>query len=288
MTGNEMLSTLGLRLEDPSESNFTQAAKLDSLNIAQRSVVNLVNNAYLTDLQVIDRSKGVDAVGSLTITNAGTGYSGNNTLAATGGGGSGFAGTYTVSNGSISTVTITNPGSGYTSVPTITLTGTNGQSDTDAVITAALGGVLPFGSLSNVPIRNGIVAVRDVTNNKYANMIEPTDVKRLENSYLAGSTSNPIAYVFSERIYLEPSSVATVDVWYIKKPIDIGANATECELNIALHEIVIDLAESQLWKMDAKVDRAAAAYGNATAQIEALNARYIAEAPKGIGTKGRA
>ena len=286
-----MLSTLGLRLEDPSESNFTQAAKLDSLNIAQRSVVNLVNNAYLTDLQVIDRSKGVDAVGSLTISTVGTGYTASGTLSltATGGGGTGFAGTYTLSNGGVSTVTITNPGSGYTSVPTIVINGaTNGGSDTDAVITAALGGVLPFGSLSNVPIRNGIVAVRDVANNKYANMIEPTDVKRLENSYLAGSTSNPIAYVFSERIYLEPSSVATVDVWYIKKPVDIGANATECELNIALHEIVIDLAESQLWKMDAKVDRAAAAYGNATAQIEALNARYIAEAPKGIGTKGRA
>tara|TARA_R100001463_G_scaffold38729_3_gene83106 strand:- start:1121 stop:1987 length:867 start_codon:yes stop_codon:yes gene_type:complete len=288
MTGNEMLSTLGLRLEDPSESNFTQAAKLDALNIAQRSVVNLVNNAYLTDLQVIDRSKGVDAVGSLTITTAGVGYSGSGTLSATGGGGSGFAGTYTVSSGGISTVAITNPGSGYTSVPTIVVSVTNSGGETDAVITAVLGGVLPFSSLTNVPIRNGIVAVRDVTNNKYANMIEPTDVKRLENTYLAGSASNPVAYIFSERIYLEPSTVATIDIWYIKKPIDIGANATECELNIALHETIIDLAESQLWKMDAKVDRAAAAYGNATAQIEALNARYLSEAPKGIGTKGRA
>ena len=45
MTGNEMLSTLGLRLEDPQESSFTQAAKIDALNIAQISVVNLVNNA---------------------------------------------------------------------------------------------------------------------------------------------------------------------------------------------------------------------------------------------------
>ena len=40
--------------------------------------------------------------------------------------------------------------------------------------------------------------------------------------------------------------------------------------------------------MDANGERAAAAFGNASAQIEALNARYAAEAPSGIGTKNRA
>jgi len=205
-----MLSTLGLRLEDPSESDFTQSAKLDSLNIAQRSVVNLINNAYLTDLQVIDSDK-----------NMTTGY-------------------------------------------------------------------LAFSSLANAPIRNGIVAVK-VNNGKWATIIEPTDLKRLENTYLAGSTTNPIAYIFNEKIYVEgPAATAPIDVWYMKAPVALEANNTECELNISLHEVVLDLAESQLWKMDAKLDRAAAAYGNATAQIEALNARYLAEAPKGIGTKGKA
>lgn len=205
-----MLSTLGLRLEDPEESSFTQSAKLDSLNIAQRSVVNLVHNAYLTDLQVIDSSRTMS------------------------------------------------------------------------------GGNLAFSALASVPIRNGIVAVK-VNGGKWATMIEPTDLKRLENTYLAGSTSNPVAYVFTEKIYVEgPSGTANIDVWYMKAPTAIAANGTQCELNIALHECVIDMAEAQLWKMDAKIDRATAAYGSAVSQIEALNARYPAEAPRGIGTSQRA
>ena len=38
MTGNEMLANLGLRLEDPAASVFTASAKLDSLNLAQKTV----------------------------------------------------------------------------------------------------------------------------------------------------------------------------------------------------------------------------------------------------------
>ena len=74
--------------------------------------VNLVD----TDFQdKIITSTGVDDV---RIKNGGTGYSAG-TLSATGGSGSSFAGTYTVSGGVINSVTITNSGTGYTSVPTI-------------------------------------------------------------------------------------------------------------------------------------------------------------------------
>jgi hypothetical protein len=119
-------------------------------------------------------------------------------------------------------------------------------------------------------------------------MIEPGDQKRLENTYLATSTTNPVAYTFGEKLYVDGSSAqGAVDVWYLRQPVAVAASGDECELNIALHEVVIDLAESQLWKMDAKVDRAAAAYQNASAQMEALNARYAIEAPSGIGTKNR-
>ena len=124
MTGNEMLATLGLRLEDPSASSFTATAKLDALNIAQRTVVNLVHNAYLGELQAVVANTGMTA----------------NTLA-------------------------------Y------------------SVLTAASGG--------GQPIRNGIIAVKDNPGNggsaKWATMIEPGNQKRLENTYLAGSETNPVA-----------------------------------------------------------------------------------------------
>jgi hypothetical protein len=62
----------------------------------------------------------------LTITTAGSGFDAG-TLSGTGGGGSSFAGTYTVNGtGGIDSVAITNAGSGYTSAPTIVISGQAG------------------------------------------------------------------------------------------------------------------------------------------------------------------
>lgn len=206
MTGNDMLATLGLRLNDPDSVKFPQSSRLDALNIAQKSVVNLVNNAYLTELQVIDAAKAMTA------------------------------------------------------------------------------NALAFSSLANVPIRNGIIAVKDATGGKWANMIDPGDQKRLENTYLAASSINPIAYIFNEKIYVEgPGATDTIDVWYLKEPTDLAASATECELNVSLHQLVVDFAEAQLWKMANNLDQANGAQKNAYDQIQALNARYEAEKPRGIG-----
>ena len=242
MTGNEMLDTLALRLEDPTGTAFTAAAKLDALNIAQREVVNIIHNGYLTDLQVIDAH-------TVHVTN---GFTANN------------------------------------------LTATTASST--------------FSGAGIAPIRNGIIAIKvyNLANDSgsyaassmgFANMIEPRDIKRLENSYLAGTDTNPVAYVFQETIFVEIGTAVTslgsggtshgIDIWYLKQPTAIAANATECELNIALHTLVVDLAEHQLWKMDNKADRGALAYNNAISQITALNERYATESPNGIGTTSR-
>ena len=230
MTGTDMVDMLGLRLEDPAEASFTSATKIKAINIAQRTVVNLIDNAYLTELQSIDA---------------------------------------------------------------YTLHATNGFT-----ANALASGASTFSSLGVDPIRGGVIAVKGynktgaegsyvISSLGFANMIEPQDVKRLENSYLAGSTSNVVAYVFKESLYVEPTTVEAVDIWFLKNPTDIADDTTECELNIALHEVILDFAESQLWKMDNKPDRAGVAYTNAINQIKALNERYQVEKPKGIGTQGR-
>ena len=107
-----------------------------------------------------------DNVMALTITTAGTGYSGSGTLLATGGAGNGFAGTYTESGGAIATVTITDPGQEYTSTPTIVVSGST--SGTPAVITASLNETLlingaDLGSVSNPPTVQILVGVSYVT-----------------------------------------------------------------------------------------------------------------------------
>jgi len=91
------------------------------------------------------------AIGSLTITNGGATYTAG-TLSATGGGGSGFAGKYTVdTSGVIDSVTITNGGSGYTSLPTIV---PSHAGDGNASITPAY--ETTFGGTSNLPFKVGL------------------------------------------------------------------------------------------------------------------------------------
>ena len=205
MTGNEMLTNLGLRLEDPAQSVFTQAAKLDAINIAQKTVVNMVDAGYLTELEETTGA-GTDSAGQCSI------------------------------------------------------------SGID-------------------PIRGNILGVYSSSASKWCSMVETKDIQSLDNSYISGDSSNPIAYIFNETIYVKPAAVTSLEIWYLKAPDDLGAGTTECELNPALQEMVLDFAESQLWRMDGKSDRASAAYNNALNTVKVLNERYATESP--IGSKSR-
>ena len=213
MTGNEMITSIGLRMEDPAKSVFTESAVLDALNIAQKTVVNLVDNRYLQELETIANNK------------------------------------------------------------------TAGAGDRWSTCTYATA----FGS--DRPIRNGITGVFDETNDKWCTMIEHKDIKDLENSYLSGTTTNPVAFSFDETIYVQPTSCVLIDVWYIKAPTDLTASSNECELNISLQETVLDFAEAQLWRMDSKPERATSAYNSALNVIKTLNERYLAD--QVIGTEGK-
>jgi hypothetical protein len=222
MTGTELSSNLSLRLEDPAESVFTVSAKVDAINLAQKTVVNMLHNGYLTELEDIK--------------------------------------------------------------PTSTVT--------DSVFGSKSAS---FATMQINPIRAGIIGVKN-GNGKWCTMVEVGDLKRLENSYLSGTISNPIAYVVSEAVHVLPTTITTINVLYIKSPTDFvatqsdsssGGMDSECELNLALQEIVLDFAEAQLWRMDAKPDRAQLSYNNALTMIKTLNDRYVVDGPQGIGTKGR-
>ena len=289
MTGNEMISQLGMRMEDPSQENFTQTMKIDVLNVAQKTVVNLIHNAYLDELESIQND--------VTISSGVVDYSSvfsTTTVTITSATGTGATAVPVIRGGYVVAVTVTASGTGYDTNPTVAIAGGGGASATIAVTrTGTTVGSIAVtnpgnGSYSEgTPVRNGITAIYDETNDLFCSMIEAKDAKRLENSYLAGGTTNPVAYTHGQKIYVSPSTTALIDVWYLKEPTAIGADANEADLNVALHEVILDFAESQLWKMDAKNDRATSASASAMGQIEALNARYPSEAPKGIGTKNR-
>ncbi len=63
---------------------------------------------------------------TLSLTNGGSGYTGDPTVSFTGGGGTGAAATATAVGGVVTSLTLTNPGTGYTSKPTIVFTGGGG------------------------------------------------------------------------------------------------------------------------------------------------------------------
>ena len=85
-------------------------------------------------------------VTGVTISNKGTGYTGA-TVGFSGGGGTGAAGTANIVGGEIVSVTITNPGTGYTSAPTVSFSG-DGSS---AAGTATIQGGIITGVLMTNP-----------------------------------------------------------------------------------------------------------------------------------------
>ena len=83
-------------------------------------------------------------------TSGGSGYTSAPTVAFTGGGGSGAAGTANVSGGVVTSVTITSGGSGYSSAPSISYTGGGGSGAGGTVILT--GGSVTSVRLTNLPI----------------------------------------------------------------------------------------------------------------------------------------
>ena len=57
MTVQRMIDLLGYRLEDTDLSDFPAAVRIEALNMAQMSLVRLLHNAYLDELQVKEFAK---------------------------------------------------------------------------------------------------------------------------------------------------------------------------------------------------------------------------------------
>ena len=72
----------------------------------------------------------VNGIDKIYIINGGSGYSSVPTVAFSGGGGSGAAGTAVLTSQVVTSITITNIGSGYTTIPTVAISGGSGSGAT--------------------------------------------------------------------------------------------------------------------------------------------------------------
>ena len=66
MSGQEMLDFLGIRMDDPAEVDFNQAVKLQVLNDAQLNLASLVQDSYLTEIEIKHGNIAPAATGILT------------------------------------------------------------------------------------------------------------------------------------------------------------------------------------------------------------------------------
>lgn len=110
-----------------------------------------------------------------------------------------------------------------------------------------------------------------VNGGKYCAIIDKENVKILDNAYTIGTTDAPIAYIDRNHIFVSPASVSTIDVSYHKLPTDITDNQSNDYEFGGLEDIVLDLAEAELWKIDNKPQRSQLVYQTAIDHINVLN-----------------
>ncbi len=214
MKTTELITHLQYRLEDDtSNTDFDVNQKLNALNAGQRTLCNLLDNHYLTELETISTSLPTQAT------------------------------SWSTTNASVCEVV--------------------GKPDS---------------------IRNGIVRVLDKTNNRFCDIMPGSKPELLSNNYIVGDNSGSgtiigsYAFVFANKVYVAPSSILLVDIWYLKHPNKLINDADdEPELDEGLHDILLDLAEAELWKSDNQQNRATAAENKAMAQIEVLNTRIASD-----------
>jgi len=290
-----MLNQLGLRLEDADKVKFTDALKLEILNNAQVKVANLLNNAYLTELQVIKESiTATSGKAEMTIANFDYGVlrgaqgilririnSGlycnlldiddlkrmenpvlagtlQNPLAWV------FQNHIYVSNGE------TNPVIDiyFLKVPTTLRFKFTSDQDDDGASDVKFDGAAS----------EGLSAVNDTYNGAVIHNIT-------KNSYHVVTDYDGASLKFT----VEPAAVANFiddeEMYFITHSFDlINLDGISCDLNESLHGLVLDFAETDCWLMDSKLDRSVNAEKKAFSEIAVLNERY---APRtGIGTPG--
>jgi hypothetical protein len=154
-------------------------------------------------------------VGSVTVTNGGSGFTKAPTVTITGGGGTGATGTATIAKGQITSVTITNAGTGYSSTPTITFSGGGGKG---AAATAILASPKTAVTMSGFAIENGVAGPGDgiagegggIRDNGNASLIL-NDMDILDNSASSDGGGVAMANVLSTPWLLSLTNTTIID-----------------------------------------------------------------------------
>ena len=134
----------------------------------------------------------------------------------------------------------------------------------------------------------------------YIHIIDFEEIHKLQNKYYEDTNMDSTynyaghAYLWGTVLYVKPSNVSSIDIYYYKKPTSFVTAvsspttqnlSTECELDPILHEPVVDMAASDIFFRDNKDGRARASFENAIAIINVANQRELDVIEKGTGLK---
>ena len=284
MTGAELVTELGRRVEDEGNDNFDANHKLQALNNGAKTLTTLLHNYYLSTLKRVANNKTV-AVDSSTgfatqdFTTLFTAYSitGVTGTSPTNGSPTVFTKTsHTLANGN--TVTL----SGFTEMTDVNgLTGiVEGVAGNNFSVKGVLGSpaettggtVTKVDDGSGFPVREGITRIYDNTNGRYAQLVP-------EQSFMPSKTYSygTMACIEGNKLTIAPSTVTSVDIHYIAQPTTIANDSTVDEWYNGLENIVLDLAESEIFYADNRPNRAGVAYQRGVNMIQSLNDRIIGD-----------
>ena len=117
---------------------------------------------------------------------------------------------------------------------------------------------------------------------EYFQRVHPSRLRRYENSYLTGATTNKIYWVLAGSIITRGADAETNDisVYFLRTPSELSTDVDPL-LNSFFYNIVLNFAESQLWTANKDLQRRKVKQEEAYSQIEMLNAKYVE--PLGIG-----
>jgi len=128
------------------------------------------------------------------------------------------------------------------------------------------------GALSGYTGRPSDIYEIKVNGGKVCEIIDVKEKHILDNVYTQGTTEHPIAYIDRNHIFVSPSSVTNIDISFYKNPTAIAHDSTAYPFS-GLEDILLYLAESEIWKQDNKLERSNMAYQRAVEQINQLNQR---------------
>ena len=119
-----------------------------------------------------------------------------------------------------------------------------------------------------------IISVQDDSTSSYMAKTTIEGLKALENTYIAGGSTNFVWYAFDEKIFtVGGGATSNILVAYYQTPATMSTSVDPV-LGRGLYDLIVTLAESELWTASEEVERHVVAWESAIRQIKILNEKY--------------